>query len=291
MKNPNTSARSGRLWRALLTASLVVAMAACTTEQAKTITAQPQPLLPGGTASPLPQLPPPAASDPKAGTADASSAKRIDEFIAAHPELTPSTIASLRIRQAVIYLDQKQYNLAAATFESVDASQLSTARDQALQEVSSDLVWWYRTAPLEKIPGADMGRFQAVMESLKLQIAKRQDSPDVRDLLAEMRAWVGLKYFWALPSRPRQKAVLEDTINEYATIFSQADLTYLCTPSRATDNVPPEDQRRRLRAGPVIKQAAKAASELTAPNKPTFRDPVMQDLIRPTSANPPCTGK
>ena len=278
----------GRLWAALLAACLVTA-AGCTTEQAKKITEPPA--LPGGATSPLPQLPPPAAPDTTAVAPGADAAKRIDQFIAGHPELTPSTVASLRVRQAVIYLDQKQYNLAAAAFDAADASQLATARDQAIKEVSSDLVWWYRTAPLDNIPGAEMGRAQAVMESLKVQIAKRQDSPDVRDLLAEMRAWVGLKYFWALPSRAKQKAVLEDTVNEYATIFTPADLAYLCAPSRATDNAPPEDQRRRLRAAPVIKQAAKAAAELTGASKPTFRDPVMQDLIRPTSANPPCTGK
>ena len=105
-------------------------------------------------------------------------------------------------------------------------------------------MWWYRTAPLENIPGAEMGRAQAVMESLKVQIAKRQDSPDVRDLLAEMRAWVGLKYFWALPSRPRQKAVLEDTINEYATIFSRP--ISLTSVRRA---VQPTTCRRRISAG------------------------------------------
>ncbi|MET0218203.1 MAG: hypothetical protein ABW205_09805 [Burkholderiales bacterium] len=291
MKKRNARNWSGWMRRALLVLSLVVAVAACTTttEQTKKITEPPA--LPGGTTSPLPQLPPPAASDPKAATADANSAKRIDEFIAAHPELTPSTIASLRIRQAVIYLDQKQYNLAVAAFDSADATQLSTARDRALKEVSSDLVWWYRTAPLDNIPGAEMGRAQAVRESLKVQIAKRQDSPDVRDLLAEMRAWVGLKYFWALPSRGKQKAVLEDTVNEYATIFTQADLAYLCTPSRAAGDVSAEDQRRRLRAGPVISQAAKAAAELTGSSKPTFREPLMQDLIAPTSPSPQCTGK
>ena len=279
---------SGWMWGALLAVSLVVA-AGCTTEQAKKVTEPPT--LPGGATSPLPQLPPPAAPDATAATPGADAARRIDEFIAAHPELTPSTVASLRIRQAVIYLDQKQYNLAAAAFDAADATQLSTARDQALKEVSSDLVWWYRTAPLDNIPGAEMGRAQAVMESLKVQTAKRQDSPDVRDLLAEMRAWVGLKYFWALPSRAKQKAVLEDTVNEYAAIFTPADLAYLCAPSRATDNVPPEDQRRRLRAAPVVKQAAKAAAELTGASKPTFRDPVMQDLIRPSTANPQCTGR
>ncbi len=84
---------------------------------------------------------------------------------------------------------------------------------------------------------------------------------------------------------------MEDTVNEYATIFNQSDLAYLCAPSRVSDDVPLEEQRRRLRAGPVIQQAAKYACKLTGTNKPTFRDPVMQDLIAPTSPSPQCTGK
>jgi hypothetical protein len=55
-------------------------------------------------------------------------------------------------------------------------------------------------------------------------------------------------------------------------------------------SVPPEDERRRLRAEPVVKQAARYASELTGANQPTFREPVMQDLIAPMSPQPRCTG-
>jgi len=203
---------------------------------------------------------------------------------------TPATIASLRIQQGVLYLDQKQYNLAAAAFDSADAALLVTPRDQALKAVAPDLIWWFRTAPLPNIPGAEMKRAESVMQLLKVEIAKRQNSPGIRDYLAEMRAWIGLKVFAELANRARQKAVMEDTIDEYATIFTKADLAWLCTPSRVSDNVPPEEQRRRLRAGPIIRQAAKYAAVLTGPNRPTFREPVMQNLIAPTSPNPQCAG-
>ena len=279
-----TSRMKGRLQRVLASLFAVVlstAIAACATKQAKEIVA------------PLPDapllLPPPAIGGPGAAANDTKTLERIDALIATNPG--PTTVASLHIRQAVIYLDQKQYNRAQAAFESADAAKLVSPRDQALKAVSQDLVWWFRTAPLATIPDAEMGRAQAVMQALKVQIAKRQDSPEIRDYLAEMRAWVGLKYVAALTSRSRQKAAMEDTIDEYATIFTPADLAYLCKPSSAGDNPPLETQRRRLRAEPVIKQAAKYASELTGPNRPTFREPVMQDLIAPASPNPACTGK
>ena len=270
-----------RVLASLVAAILATALAGCATQQAK------------GIVAPLPdaplQLPPPAMGDPGAAASDADTLRRIDALIATNPG--PTTVASLRIRQAVIYLNQKQYNRAAEAFEAADAAKLVSPRDQALKEVSPDLVWWFRTAPLENIPDAEMRRAQAVMQSLKVQTAKRQGSPDIRDLLAEMRAWVGLKYFAALSSRSKQKAAIEDTINEYATIFTPADLAYLCTPSGVGASVPLDAQRRRLRAGPVIEQAAKYASELTGANRPTFRDAAMQDLIAPTSPNPSCAGK
>ena len=236
------STKRGRVLASLLAVILATAVASCATEQAKEIVAP----LPD---APL-QLPPPAMGDPGAVASDADTLERIDALLATNPG--PTTVASLRIRQAVIYLNQKQYNRAAEAFEAADAAKLVSPRDQALKQVAPDLIWWFRTAPLPNIPDVEMARAQAVMQSLKAQIAKRQDSPDVRDLLAEMRAWVGLKYFAALSSRNKQKAVMEDTINEYATIFTAADLAYLCAPSRVSDNSPLEAQRRRLRAGPVI---------------------------------------
>jgi hypothetical protein len=274
----------------LLSALMVAIVAGCATQQAKQITNLPQaPGLAGlPDKTPLPQLPPPAARDAGAAPTDAESIQRIEAYIAAHPD-QKATIASLRIRQGVLYLNQKQYNLAAAAFDSADATLLVTDRDQALKAISPELVWWFRTAPLPNIPAAEMGRAESAMRVLKVETAKRQGSPDTRELLAETRAWIGLKYFAALADRGKQKVVMEDTINEYATIFTPADLAYLCAPGRVSDGVPLEEQRRRLRAGPVIKQARDYASELTGTSRPTFRDPVMQDLIAPT-ANPQCKG-
>lgn len=235
-------------------------------------------------------LPSPEKATLAEGAGDADTAKSIDQYIVEHPDQKAAN-ASLRIRQATIYLNQKQFNLAAAAFDAADRSQLFTDRDQALKELSPQLLWWYQTADKPNIPGAEMARAEDAMQALEQQIAKRQRSPEIRDYLSEMRAWIGLKYFAALADRGKQKAVIEDTINEYAVIFTPADLGYLCAPGLATEAVELTDERKRARAGPIIKQAAQYAKELKGANRPAFKEPVMQDLIAPASANPQCTGK
>jgi hypothetical protein len=292
MKMQTMVDRSSSLGGWLLRVILVAALAGCAAQEAKDIVRVPPQSgligLPDNT--PLPQLPPPAKRDVGAARDDANSIQRIEAYIVAHPD-QKSAIASLRIRQGVIYLDQGKYSLAAGAFDAADSTQLFTDRDQALKAVSSELIWWYQTAPLANIPGAEMGRTGTAMAALKAETAKRKASPDTRELLAEMRAWIGLKYFAALADRAKQKAVMEDTINEYATIFTPEDLAGLCAPSSAGGAAPVADQRRRLRAGPVIAQAAEYAKELTGPNKPVFREPAMQDLIAPKVPNPQCSGR
>lgn len=295
MRTESMKDRARRLRAWIPGVFLAAAIAGCATQEAKQIV-NPTPAKSVGQVdglpdqTPLPQLPPPAARNANVAPGKVDSIQRIDAYIAAHPD-QKAAVASLRVRQGVIYLDQKQYNLASAAFDAADSTQLHTDRDQALKAISPELVWWYRTASLPNIPGAEMDRAEAAMRALKTETAKRQDSPDIRELVAEMRAWIGLKYFAALADRGKQKTGMEDTLNEYAKIFTPADFAWLCAPSRLNDNAPMADQRRRLRAGPVIKQAAEYATELTGPNRPTFSQPVMQDLIAPTSPNPQCTGK
>lgn len=273
----------GRRW--LLAFTFAIALAGCATSQVKDVTG---PSDSAAATLPQPPLPDPAGTAAVAGGAD--SAQRIDAVIDQNPNLTPTTIASLRVRQGIIYLDQRQPDRAAAAFDAADAALLVTPRDQALKEVAPDLVWWTRTAPLPNIPGVEMKRAAAVMQSLSVQIEKRRDSPDIRDYLAEVRAWVGLKYFAALSDRSKQKAVLEDTIDQYATVLAPADLEWLCTPTPLGNSVTP-DARRRLRAQPIISRAAKSAEVLTPPNRPTFRDPLMQRLIAPAAGQTPCPGR
>jgi hypothetical protein len=220
------------------------------------------------------------------------TARRIDEIIAAHPD-QKALASSLRVRQAVLYLNEGSFNLAEAAFESADAAQLFTDRDRALKALAPHLVWWYRARPAGASPLQDteFGSAKAAMAAMKAQVAATRDSPDVRDWIAETGAWIGLVYTAAVVPVAAQKAALEDTINDYAVIFSAADLAWLCAPSRASAKAPLPDVRRRLRAEAVIRQAAEQAKPLTAPNRPVFREAVFQDRIAPASPTPRCTGK
>lgn len=278
--------RGGRCRQLLLGLAFAVALAGCATSQVKEIA---HPADSTVAALPQPSLPDPDGTAASAGSS-ADGARGIDAIIQQNPNLTPQTIASLRVRQGVMYLNQRQPDRAAAAFDAADLALLVTPRDQALKEMGPDLVWWSRTAPLPNIPGVEMRRTAAVMQSLSAQIEKRRDSPDIRDYLAEMRAWVGLKYFAALSDRGKQKTLLEDTIDQYATIFTVADLEWLCTPTPLGDAVT-ADAKRRLRAQPIIARAAKSAVVLIPPNRPTFLQPVMQRLIAPMPADAPCAGR
>lgn len=275
-------------WRfatALLTAVVLSLGAGCATEQqVKQIVDESNARL---AASMLPDAG--LAPDGKRAAETGDPARRIDDVIAAHPD-QKALASSLRVRQGVIYLNQGSYNLAAAAFDSADPAQLFTDRDRALKELAPHLVWWYRTASITPMPTAELGRAEVAMQAMKEQTAKRSASPDVRDWIAETGAWIGLAYFAGTPDASRQKSVLENTINDYSVIFTAADLTWLCTPSKADATVPLPDLRRRLRAQPIIEQSAKYA-KLLGTNRPTFREAVFQDLIAPASANPKCRGK
>ena len=280
------SSFTGRFAALLGAAVLALASGCATQQQVKQIVDDSNARLAAGMLS-GPGLAPDAVPAAEAGDA----ARRIDDVIAAHPD-QKALASSLRVRQGVIYLNQGQYNLAAAAFEAADPALLFTDRDQALKALAPHLVWWYRTkAGRSPMPIAELKRAEAAMQAMKAETAKRKDSPDVRDWIAETGAWIGLAYFGATPDPTRQKPTLEATIDDYSSIFAQADLAWLCTPNRADAAVPLPDLRRRLRAQTVVSAAQHSAKSLTGADRPAFREPVFQDLIAPTSPSPKCRGK
>jgi hypothetical protein len=273
---------------ALLGAAMLLVVAGCATqEQVRQIVDESNSRL---AASMLPD--PGLAANGSRAKETGDTARRIDDLIAAHPD-QKALAASLRVRQGVIYLNEGDFNLAEAAFEAADAGQLFTDRDRALKALAPHLVWWYRAKPVDKnlLPDAEFGRAEAAMAALKAQAAERKDSPDVRDWIAETRVWIGLVYVAAVVPVAAQKTALEGAIDDYAAIFSAADLQWLCAPSKVTGKAPLPEVRRRVRALTVVAQAKQQAVPLTGPNRPAFKEAVLQDLIAPTSPAPRCTGK
>jgi hypothetical protein len=279
--------RPRRVAAAALAATLLLVVGGCLTQQqVKQIVEDSNAQL---AATMLPD--PGVAPDGKPVAEAGDVAGRIDELIAAHPD-NGALASSLRVRQGVIYLNEGSYNLATAAFDAADPTQLFTDRDQALKELAPHLVWWYRTVdgPVP-MPIGELDNAEAAMKAMQEQVAKREGSPDVRDWIAETRAWIGLAYFSATPDAARQKAALEDAINQYSKILTEQDLEWLCTPSRPDVPGALPDVRRRLRSQTVIAAAKESVGSVAAEDRPTFQLPVLQDLIAPTSSNPRCTGK
>jgi len=200
-------------------------------------------------------------------------ARKIDAFIAAHPE-QKATASALRIRQAVFYLSQKKYDLAQAAFDVAMLQDLHSDRDRALKELSPHIVWWYKTAPRalqrpelrNELPNANKA-----LVAFQEQIQKRADSPDTRDFLAEMRAWIGLKFAEAGNTSKQIGQRLGAVANDYAGIFDDADLAWFADPRGTPGKEATATQiRRRLRAKAIFKDAMNQLQQLDAQDRPVI---------------------
>lgn len=213
------------------------------------------------------------APNPAAAASTDEVARKIDAFIAAHPE-QKATASALRVRQAVFYLSQKKYDLAQAAFDAAVLQELHSARDKALKELSSHLVWWYKTAlrALQRpelrneLPSANKA-----LAAFQEQIQKRADSPDTRDFLAEIRAWIGLKFAEAGNTSKQIGQRLGAVVNDYAVVFDDADLAWFADPTGTPEKNPTATQiRRRLRAKVVFMDASSQLQQLDPPDRPAI---------------------
>lgn len=199
----------------------------------------------------LAQLEPDGASG--GGTVDWQSASsKIDTLIAANPDQR-ATNGALRVRQGVLLLAYRQYDLALAAFDT--ASDLKTDRDKALKALSPWLAWWYQHSADPTLNPLQRAKAGEALSAFNAQIAKVRASPDIRDFLAEMRAYIGLK----LASEEQggaKRATFIDTLNRYSEIFTTEDLDALAQGNlRSDSSTVTTTERRRLRAQAVIEKA------------------------------------
>lgn len=220
----------------------------------------------------------PGASLPSANAEVASGGRweedsaRIDAYIAAHPG-QDALASALRIRQAMLLLTYGQYNLANASFEMVDPAHLFTARDKALYTLRRHMIWWFaQDKTLFHYPddfqmGSDALReFQKTIDTLN-------DSPEIRDYLAEVQAYIALQMALRITNVSEQKKYFGDGINRYAEIFTDEDLKVLL--AHKDDKKALLNNRRQIRALAVIEKAkavCRGQPELVNEvNKPSFR--------------------
>ncbi len=187
-----------------------------------------------------------------------SASEQIETFIAAHPDQKAVT-APLRIRQAMLLLANKQTSLARAAFDSVTDGDLYTDRDRALKQHAATLVWWFSNSASDTWSAADQteaARALAALGQVHVDLAK---SPDIRDYLAEMRAWIGLAAAKQTTDEAEARRRLVDALDTYAKIFSPEEFPLLAAGTASLPDLKAltSDVRRRVRAAAVLAAARK----------------------------------
>jgi hypothetical protein len=259
---------AARLAAGICTALLLLALPGCATqEQVKRIVADSNAQL---AASRFAEVPLEAKPD---APREVDAARQIESFIAEHPD-QKTLIGTLRVRQAMIYLSRKQYNLAQAAFNA--ATDLQTDRDQALVAVHKSLIWWYENSATP-FNDAMATSASAHRKAFSTEAKRRSASPEIRDFLAESAAWVGLKQFEATTRSSEQKAIIEETMNDYAFILDGSDLEWLCQPAPMTDKADMQAARRRVWAELVLDEGTKQIRTMEV--KPAFVPPLLQEIL------------
>ena len=192
----------------------------------------------------------------------AAVSKKIDDFIAAHPDQKVAASA-LRVRQAMLLIVHGEYEMARAAF--ADATELKTDRDKALKALSEPIIWWWEHSQTAALNTAQLAQAREHLDAFDREIGKLNSSPDIRDVLAEMRARISLKRVAAiqLADGSKKKDAFVDTLNHYGAIFTTNDIAALksgnLTP--ASPAISPSE-KRCLRALAVIEKAKAPAQVL-----------------------------
>ncbi|MBI9076558.1 MAG: hypothetical protein JEZ02_14220 [Desulfatibacillum sp.] len=217
------------------------------------------------------------------------TAQKIDAFIATHPD-QEATNGALRIRQAMLYLKEKQFNLALAAFKTVDPKPLSP-RDQALCAVGDTLVWWYKDREgvyWDNIEGKRLKTFDD-------QISILTKSPAIRDYLAELRMYLVLDAIKNENTEAQAEKAFENGLKDYGKIFTNDDLLAvekiisqdsldaesltLCTNKNC--KVSWTEVKRRLEAKTVCKVAAARVRSIRCKKDNHGNEICNNDLIKP----------
>jgi hypothetical protein len=168
--------------------------------------------------------------DASAAAGNDDAAARINAFLEANKD-DPALASALRLRQTLLYLNQRALALADATVADVKAPALHSVRDQALLAAYPDLRWWaeYSLAGEFAFYPAQKDAALAHIAALEQQAAAKPlaGAPDLRDYFLEMRAWIGLKLGLASTDAAFSIATLQNAVNAWLGTFSAAELALL----------------------------------------------------------------
>jgi len=245
------------------------------------------------------------ASDPALATtvpADADkgakptpgAAERLTTFLQAHPD-DPVLGPALHLRQALLYLNERQFDLAQAAFDQIKGAKLTTARDEALVAAFPTIKWWSQWS----LAGGGVFRGQrtdalAKMQALATLAAGEglKQSPDVSAYLLEMRAWIGLKAGFAvvLPADAEfQVQTLQSAVDVWTKTFSADELAMLNNPQIDAKLAFTLSTRRVLRLRTLLDTlatVAKSGGTLVPPPAVLFEKPAAQTYYEAKLAAP-----
>ena len=184
---------------------------------------------------------------------------RIDEFIAAHPD-DKRTASALRVRQAMLLLAYKKYNLADAAFDQ--ASDLHRARDKALKALKDELIWWFKVDQTQA-PGNEVNEIIAAFSEQIKNLGDDSENEGIRDYLAEMRAWIQLYVASHAVNDTMLANDIASAMDNYTDTLTDDDITAINTGSTTPGLGPVSLQaRRQIRAMAVIKRAAEMVQDI-----------------------------
>lgn len=191
-----------------------------------------------------------------------AASARIEQFIAAHPD-NPATIAALRLRQATLLLQNKQWHLASNSFAQAERKHLHSARDRAINDLSGSFLWWYAVAGSPE--GIEVNEGTNALARISRQWSGLKDPRDegVRDFLGAMRAWIGLRM--ANDARGGDAVnFFTNSLNTYSAMLPAGETaTWLTGTNWPPGNIKPETAtsgawRRRFRVEDVLAAARTA---------------------------------
>lgn len=210
-----------------------------------------------------------------------AAAARLTAFLQANAD-DPVLGPALHLRQALLYLNEREFALADAAFAQARGAKFTAPRDTALALAYPDLKWW--TTWSLAAGGAFRSQRDEALARLKAFATHSaspalKDAPDVRDYFLEMRAWIGLKLAFAvaLPAEAEfQNGTLADAINTWTDNFAAADLALLNNPRIGADQAFALSTRRALRLRVLLDTLAgvvRSGGDLVAAPSIRFRAP------------------
>lgn len=192
------------------------------------------------------------------------AAERLTTFLQQNPD-DPVLGPALHLRQALLYLNQRQSALAQASFNQIKGAKFASARDETLAAAFPTIKWWTEQS---LAAGGDFRTNQrdnavAAMKTLAdFAQGSAAKTPDVADYLLEMRAWIGLKASFAivLPADAAfQVSTLQDAIDGWTNTFTAEQLPLLNEAKFTSSDALTLSTRRVLRLRTLLDTLANVA--------------------------------